>query len=303
MAGVHADPHPAQAPADFSRAFAIGIALNLGFVVVQAYFGWVSGSLALLADAAHNLGDVAALVLAAVAALAARRPGSLRRTWGWQRATLLAAFANAVALLVAMGVLGWEALQRLAAPQPVAASTVIVVAAIGIVVNGATALLFLRGRQRDLNVRAAFVHMVGDALVSLGVVVAGVLTLLYGWAWVDPVAGLLISAVIVVGSWGLLRQATHLLFDGVPQGIDLREVERELAALPGVGEVSDLHVWAAGTTHTVLSAHLVVPDGAPGDDFYRDAAARLHARFDIDHVTLQVTRSTVPFACRAPLRR
>jgi len=303
MAGLHPENDHPRAPDDYSRAFAIGIALNLGFVVIQAYYGWVAGSLALLADAAHNLGDVAALLLAWVAALAARRPGSLQRTWGWHRATLLAAFANAAALLVAMGVLGWEALQRLAEPQPVAATTVIVVAAIGIVVNGATAMLFLRGRKRDLNIRAAFVHLVGDALVSLGVVVAGVLTLLYGWTWVDPVAGLAISVVIVLGTWGLLRQSTHLLFDGVPQGIDLREVERELAALPGVGQVSDLHVWATGTTHNVLSAHLVVPGHAPGDDFYRNAAARLHERFDIDHVTLQVTRAPAAFACREPLRR
>jgi cobalt-zinc-cadmium efflux system protein len=296
----HAHVHgrgPVHAPLSHDRAFAIGIALNLAYVAVEAWYGWATGSLALLADAAHNLSDVAGLVLAWGGALAGRLRPDARHTYGWQRASILAAFANALLLLVAMGALAWEAVHRLAQPVPVPGATVVAVAALGIVVNTLTALLFLRGRDSDLNIRGAFLHMAADALVSLGVVVAGALTLAFGWAWLDPVTSLVIAVLIVVGTWGLFRQSLHLLFDGVPERIDLREVERELAALPGVARVSDLHVWATGTTRTALTAHLVVPAEPPGDDFYRDASARLHERFGIGHVTLQVTREPAGFAC------
>lgn len=298
-----AAPRHAHAPHRHDRAFALGIALNVGFVAVEAYCGWRIGSLALLADAGHNLSDVAGLVLAWAGALAGRLRPDARHTYGWQRASILAAFANAVLLLVAMGALAWEAVQRFAAPVPVEGATVIAVAAVGIVVNTATALLFVRGRHTDLNIRGAFLHMAADALVSLGVVVAGALTLAFGWPWLDPLASVLIAAVIVAGTWSLLRHSLHLLFDGVPAGIDLREVERELAALPGVVQVADLHVWAAGTTRTVLTAHLVVPGAAPHDDFYRDASRRLHERFGVAHVTLQVTRAPADFACSAGAAR
>lgn len=290
----------AHAPASFDRAFAIGIALNLAYVAVEAWYGWRTGSLALLADAVHNLSDVAGLVLAWGGALAGQLRPDARHTYGWQRASILAAFANALLLLVAMGALAWEAVQRFAQPVPVPGGTIVAVAAVGIVVNTLTALLFLRGRESDLNIRGAFLHMVADAFVSLGVVVAGALTLAFGWAWLDPVTSLVIAAVIVVGTWSLFRQSLHLLFDGVPERIDLREVERELAALPGVARVSDLHVWATATTRTALTAHLVVPGEPPGDDFYRDACARLCERFDIGHVTLQVTREPAGFACEWP---
>ncbi|MFP5450100.1 MAG: cation diffusion facilitator family transporter, partial [Alphaproteobacteria bacterium] len=182
-----------------------------------------------------------------------------RHTYGWKRASILAAFLNALLLLVAMGSLAWEAISRLSEPAPTEGLVIMAVAGAGILVNTATALLFMRGRREDLNIRGAFLHMAADALVSLGVVIAGALTLALGWLWLDPVASLVIAAIIVVGTWGLFRQSLHLLFDGVPAGIDLREVERELAALPGVVQVADLHVWAAGTTRTVLTAHLVVP--------------------------------------------
>jgi len=294
-AGHH---HPA--PASFNRAFAIGIALNTGFVAVEAWYGWQVNSLALLADAGHNLSDVAGLLLAWMAALAARLQPDARHTYGWQRASILAAFTNAVLLLVAMGSLGWEAFQRLGSPEPTQGWTIITVAAVGIVVNTATALLFLRGGEHDLNVRGAFLHMAADALVSLGVVIGGALYLWQGWAWLDPVMSLGIAAVIVVGTWGLLRQSLHLLFDGVPEHVDLPAVQAWLAARPGVARVDDLHVWAMSTTRVALTAHLVMPQGHPGDDFLRDTSDILHERFGIAHVTLQTVTAPMLQHCHDP---
>lgn len=285
-------------PANFNRAFALGIVLNTGFVAVEAWYGWQINSLALLADAGHNLSDVAGLLLAWGAALAARLQPDARHTYGWRRASILAAFANAVLLLVAMGSLAWEALGRLNSPEPTQGWTLITVAAIGIAVNTATALLFLRGRAHDLNVRGAFLHMAADALVSLGVVIGGALYLWQGWAWLDPVISLGIAAIIVAGSWGLLRQSLHLLFDGVPPHIDLPALHAWLAARPGVSKVTDLHVWAMSTTQVALTAHLVMPQGHPGDDFLHAASEVLHERFGIAHATLQVTRAPLMPACR-----
>lgn len=298
----HADAGgPAAAP-DFNRAFVIGIALNSGFVALEAWYGWQASSLALLADAAHNLSDVAGLLLAWVAAWAAQvRPDS-RHTYGWRRGSILAAFANAVLLLVAMGSLGWEALQRLGQPQPTEGWTLIVVAGIGIAINTATALLFLRGRAHDLNIRGAFLHMAADALVSLGVVIAGALYLWQGWAWLDPLLGLGIAALIVVGTWGLLRQSLHLLFDGVPEHIDLAAVQHWLASRPGVAQVDDLHVWAMSTTQVALTAHLVMPAGHPGDDFLLQTAEELRQRFGIGHATLQIGTQPLSRPCHAPAR-
>lgn len=295
MSHNHEHHHPA--PASFSRAFAIGIALNTVFVAVEAYYGWQINSLALLADAGHNLSDVAGLLLAWGAALAARLQPDARHTYGWRRASILAAFANAVLLLVAMGSLAWEALSRLNSPVATQGWTLITVATIGIVINSVTALLFLRGREHDLNVRGAFLHMAADALVSLGVVVGGALYLWQGWAWLDPVISLGIAAVIVAGSWGLLRQSLHLLFDGVPEGINLPAVHTWLAARPGVARVDDLHVWAMSTTQVALTAHLVMPAGPPGDDFLHEASEALHEHFGIDHATLQITRAPLMPAC------
>lgn len=289
--------HHHPAPADFNRAFLIGIVLNTGFVAVEAWYGWQVNSLALLADAGHNLSDVAGLLLAWVAGLAARLRPDARHTYGWQRASILAAFANAVLLLVAMGSLGWEALLRLGSPEPTQGWTIITVAAIGIAVNTATALLFLRGGKHDLNVRGAFLHMAADALVSLGVVIAGALYLWQGWAWLDPVISLVIAAVIVAGTWGLLRQSLHLLFDGVPAHVDLPAVQAWLAARPGVARVDDLHVWAMSTTHVALTAHLVMPQGHPGDDFLREASDGLREHFGIAHVTLQAVTSSMLLPC------
>jgi len=294
----HAHPAgPAGPAADFNAAFALGIGLNLGFVAIEAFFGWRVNSLALLADAGHNLSDVVGLVLAWGGALAGRLKPDARHTYGWKRASILAAVVNALLLLVAMGSLAWEAVHRLQSPAPVEGVTIMVVAGIGIAVNSATAWLFMRGRHTDLNIRGAFLHMAADALVSAGVVVAGGLALAFGWAWLDPTVSLLIAAVIVLGSWALLKQSVHLLFDGVPDGIDLRAVQAQLAGLPGVAGVHDLHVWAMGTSEVALTAHLVMPQGAADDALLQAATHQLLDRFGISHVTLQVVRAPFTRAC------
>ena len=290
----------AHAPPGHDRAFAIGIALNLGFVLLEAWYGWKVGSLALLADAGHNLSDVAGLVLAWGGAFAGRLRPDARHTYGWKRASILAAFLNALLLLVAMGSLAWEAVGRLNDPAPTEGLVIMAVAGTGILVNTATALLFMRGRHQDLNIRGAFLHMAADALVSAGVVLAGALLLWKGWNWVDPAISLVIAAVILVGTWSLFRQSLHLLFDGVPEEVDPGAVRSCLRGLPGVTEVRDLHVWAMGTTELALTAHLVMPDGHPGDDFYRCAGQCLLHDFGIRHVTLQVVRSPTAAACDLP---
>ncbi|MDO9481079.1 MAG: cation diffusion facilitator family transporter [Hydrogenophaga sp.] len=282
-----------HAPANFNTAFAVGIALNIAFVAMEAFYGWKINSLALLADAGHNLSDVIGLVLAWGGALAGKLRPDARHTYGWKRATILAAFINALLLLVAMGSLVWEALHRLQSPEPVQGITIMVVAGVGIVVNTATALLFMRGREKDLNIRGAFLHMAADALVSAGVVVAGALALWFGWTWLDPVVSLLIAVVIVVGTWSLFRQSLHLLFDGVPESVDLLQVKALLESLPGVARVHDLHVWAMGTSDIAMTAQLVMPEGHADDAFLQNATEQLHHRFEIEHATIQVVR--VPF--------
>ena len=290
MSASHDHSH---APANFNAAFAIGIGLNIVFVAIEAFYGWKINSLALLADAGHNLSDVIGLVLAWGGALAGKLRPDARHTYGWKRASILAAFINALLLLVAMGSLVWEALHRLQSPEPVEGVTIMVVAGVGIVVNTATALLFMRGREKDLNIRGAFLHMAADALVSAGVVIAGALALWFGWTWLDPVVSLLIAAVIVVGTWSLFRQSLHLLFDGVPESVDLLQVKSLLESLPGVDRVHDLHVWAMGTSEIAMTAQLVMPDGPAGDAFLQNATKQMHDRFEIEHVTIQIVQ--VPF--------
>jgi len=283
--------------ANFNRAFALGIVLNTVFVAIEAFYGWRVNSLALLADAGHNLSDVAGLVLAWGGALAGKLPADARHTYGWKRGSILAAFANALLLLVAMGALAWEAVGRLLSPAPAVAAqgvTIMVVAGVGIVINSATALLFMRGRASDLNIRAAFLHMAADALVSAGVLIAGALTLWMGWVWLDPVASLAIAVVILLGTWGLFKQSLHMLFDGVPDSVDPQAVQECLAALPGVTRVHDLHIWAMGTSQVALTAHLVMPQGHADDAFLAQATQQMHDRFAITHVTLQVMK--LPFS-------
>lgn len=281
------------------RAFGIGIALNLAFVLVEAWYGWTTGSLALLADAAHNLSDVGGLVLAWAAFAAAQLQSSDSKTYGWRRGSILASFANAVILLVAMGSLGWEAITRMQHPAPVSGGTMIAVAAVGVVINAVTAALFMAGRQRDLNIRGAFLHMAADALVSLGVVAAGALYLWQGWSWVDPVTSLLIAVVVVVSTWSLFRQSLHLLFDGVPEHIELPQVRDALAAVAGVDSVHDLHIWAMSTAEPALTAHLVIRGDRGHEAVLQDAQAMLRQRFRIHHVTLQLEAEACADDCVA----
>lgn len=280
--------HHDHASAGFGRAFAIGIALNLGFVIVEAGYGFAANSVALLADAGHNLSDVLGLAVAWAGATLAARPPSKRFTYGLRGSSILAALLNALLLMVALGAIVLEAVQRFGEPASVMGPTVAIVAAIGIVVNGATAWLFARGRKGDINIRAAFLHMAADALVSAGVVIAGLLIWRTGIGWIDPVVSLVIAALIFWQTWGLLRESVEMSLGAVPRGIDFDAVAAALAGLPGVARVHDLHIWPMSTTEPVLTAHLVMPGGAPGDAFLGDARAMLHDRFGIGHATLQV---------------
>lgn len=276
-----------HAPANFDRAFAIGVALNVGFIVVEVIYGVIANSLALLADAGHNLGDVAGLLLAWGAAWLSRRAPTAKRTYGYGRTSILAALANAVLLLVAIGAIGWEAVQRFASPQHVQGLTVMIVAALGILVNGGTALLFMRGRKGDINIRGAFLHMASDAGISAGVVVAGVVIMFTGWLWLDPAVSLLLVAVVAAGTWGLLKDSVALAIDAVPAGISRDEVLEHLSAAPGVTDVHDLHIWPLSTTSTALTAHLVCDSDKIDDDRTAKIIEELKSRFKIDHATIQ----------------
>jgi cobalt-zinc-cadmium efflux system protein len=270
------------------RAFAIGIGLNLVFVAAEAGFGFYADSVALLADAGHNLSDVLGLFAAWAAVRLAKAPPSKRFTYGLKGSTILAALSNALLLLVALGAIMLEAVQRLATPQPVAGLTVAAVAGLGILVNGATAMLFAGGRKGDINVRAAFAHMAADAAVSAGVVVSGLVIWRFGFVWVDPAVSLVIAVLIFWQTWGLLRESVEMSLAAVPRAIDYDKVWIELRTLPGVARVHDMHIWPMSTTETVLTAHLVIPDGHPGDDFLAGARAMLKERFAIGHATLQI---------------
>ena len=284
-------------PPSHTRAFAVGVALNLAFVAVEASYGLRAHSLALVADAGHNLSDVVGLLLAwGAATLGARRP-SPRRTYGLRRTSILAALANAILLLIAVGAIAWEAVLRLRTPEPVASGVVIVVALIGIGINTATALLFLRGRKKDMNIRGAFLHMAADAAVSAGVVVAALLMRRTGWLWLDPAVSLAIAAVITTGTWGLLKDSVNLALDAVPEGIHPAEVEAYLTGLPGVQAVHDLHIWGMSTTHVALTAHLVKPAMDNEDTLLADACRELHDRFGIEHATLQIERNETAANC------
>lgn len=286
----HSHGH-SHAPADFGRAFAIGIALNTAFVVVEATFGYISGSMALVADAGHNLSDVLGLLIAWGASAAAKRPPSPRFTYGLKSSTILAALANAALLMVAIGAILFETIDRLLDPVEPEGWTMIWVAGVGIVINTATALLFVSGRKDDLNIRGAFLHMAADALVSVGVVVAGAAILLTGAIWIDPLTSLVILAVIGWGTWGLARDSLKLGLLGVPEGIDEAAVRATLESEPGVTEVHDLHIWPMSTTETALTAHLVMPAGHPGDPFLAQIADRLSHDHRIGHTTLQIERT------------
>ena len=289
-----------HAPSSFGRAFAIGIALNVGFVVIEATYGVLANSVALLADAGHNLSDVLGLVVAWIATILAKRSPSARYTYGLKGSSILASLFNAVFLLVAVGAIGWEAIQRFGEPVPVAGKTVMAVAAVGILVNGITAWLFASGAKDDINIRGAFLHMAADAAVSAGVVLAGLVILYTGWTWLDPMVSLVIVAVIVWGTWGLLRHSLQLSLAAVPPGIDPVAVRRHLEGLPGVSALHDLHVWSMSTTETCLTAHLLMPSGRPDDAFLMSAATGIKERFGIGHTTLQVETSADTVCALAP---
>ena len=297
MAHAHHDHGHHHAPADMGRAFAIGVALNTAFVLAEVAAGFWSGSMALLADAGHHLSDVLALLLAWGAAVLARRAPAGRRTDGLRKATILASLANAVLLLVAVGAIVSESVRRLSEPASVATTVVMATAGLGVVINTATALLFMRRRHEDLNVRGAFLHMATDAAVSLAVVLGALAMAVTGMLWIDPALSLAIAAVIVIGTWGLLRDSVDLALDAAPKGIDVEEVRRWLAGQPGVSEVHDLHIWAMSTTETALTAHLTRPSNADCDQFLQAASEGLAHRFNIGHATLQVETEAAS-ACR-----
>ncbi len=280
-----------HAPADFGRAFLIGIALNMAFVVVEASMGFWSGSLALVSDAGHNLGDVLGLVLAWVAVVLAKRAARGRYTYGLKRATILSALANAILLLVAVGALGLEAIERLRTPQHVDAGVVAWVSGVGILVNGFTAFLFMAGSKGDLNVRGAFLHMAADAAVSLGVMLAGILILFTGWLWVDAAMSLIVLLVILVGTWGLFTESLGLALDAAPKGLDTVKIHAEIAGIPGVANVHHLHIWALSTTETALTAHVVKTEPGLDDALLATIREELAEHFAITHVTIQFEES------------
>lgn len=273
---------------DYNKAFAIGVSLNIVFVVIEAVYGLISGSLALLADAGHNLSDVLGLLLAWGAIWLAAKAATERRTYGFRKGTVLASLGSALLLLFSLGVITWEAIGRFADPHPVEGMTVIVVATIGVVINTITALLFRSGQKQDLNIKGAYLHMAADAGVSLGVVVAGTIVLTTGWLLIDPITSLVIVAVIFVGTWSLLKDSLALALDAVPEGIDMPGIKNYLTQLEQVSQMHDLHVWAISTTEVALSVHLIVADGDLPGDLLSRIQQRLHDDFGIEHATIQL---------------
>lgn len=286
---LHGDPG--------SRAFVVAIALNTIFVIVEFAYGFVANSTALMADAGHNLSDVLGLLLSLAAAILARKSPSGRFTYGLRSTSILAALANAMLLMVACGAIAWEALNRFSQPPVVDSMTVMMVAGFGIIINGLSAWLFVKGSKNDLNIRAACLHMLADAIVSFGVVLAGIAMMFTAWYWLDPVISLLIVAAIVIGTWGLLRESLQLALNAIPTHIDVAAVESYLRSRPGIREIHDLHIWGMSTTETALTVHLVMPEGYPGDEFMDDIMLTLKERFSIAHTTLQVELGTTVHSC------
>ncbi len=296
----HADRGRSHAPANFGPRFVIGISLNILIVLLELIYGLISGSVALIADAGHNLSDVLGLGVAFAATILSARAPSDRFTYGLKSSSILAALFNACFLLLVTGALSYEAIRRFFDPEPVAARTMMAVAAIGMVMNALTAALFAAGRKEDLNVRGAFLHMAADATVSGGVVVAGLLILLTGQLWLDPLTSLVINAVIIAGTWSLLRESLAMSLGAVPAGIVPAEVRGFLTELPGVAALHDLHIWSMSTSEVALTGHLLMPSGHPGDEFLMETAQSLHSRYRIGHVTLQVETDEATICALAP---
>ena len=284
----HNDHAHQHGPANYNMAFAVGITLNLGFVFIESFYGYLSHSLALMADAGHNLSDVLGLLLAWGATYLATKKPSKKYTYGFRSSSILAALANAIFLLVAVGGIAWEAIHRFNNQEQVGTSTVMVVAGIGILINGFTAFLFMSGRKKDLNLKGAYLHMLSDALVSVGVVIAGLIISLTGLNWIDPLVSLIIAVIIIAGTWGLLRDSVQLALNAVPENINQEKVMLYLKELPLVSEVHDLHIWAMSTTETALTAHIIIKSGHPGDLFLKKLRHELEHDFGIHHVTVQI---------------
>jgi len=281
----------------YSRAFLLGIGLNLAFVLVEVTYGLVAHSLALLADAGHNVGDVLGLGLSWGAAALAKVKPSHRRTFGFRRTTIVASVANAFILLFVTGGLTWESIGRLQSPVPTRGALILVVALVGAVVNTASALLFMKGRRKDLNLRSAFLHLASDAVLAMGVALSGAIILGTGWFWLDPAISIVIAVAILAGTWSLMKKSMNLILDAVPEGIDPIQVKAFLGTLAGVIEIHDLHIWAMSTTETALTAHLVMPGNSCRPTFLAEACKALHDRFGIDHATLQIDPEEAPAPC------
>ncbi len=283
---------------NYNRAFMIGVILNIIFILIEAGYGIVAGSLALIADAGHNLSDVLSLLLAWGASLLAAKRPTQKRTYGFRRVTILASLLSALFLLVALGGIAWESIVRLFNPEPVKGMIIIIVAAIGVVVNSITALLFISGKEHDLNIKGAYLHMAADAGVSLGVVIAGMAIMITGWLWLDPAISIFIVMIVLMGTWGLLRNAINLSIDAVPEGIDISEIKDYLTSLKNVSCTHDLHVWALSTTETALTAHLVITQDSMDDNFLIEIQQYLHDQFGIQHSTIQIEKETSQNNCQ-----
>jgi len=282
---------------NYNKAFIIGIILNVIYILVEVFYGLLINSMALLADAGHNFSDVLGLLLAWGAAYLAKTAANEKRTYGFRKATILAALFNAILLMIAVGAITIEAIRKLILPEPVQGATMMVVAGIGVVINAVTAFLFMKGRNSDLNIKGAFMHMAADAGVSFGVVIAGLVIIYTNWLWVDPAISLIIVLVITIGTWGLLKDSFHLTMDAVPKEINLKEVGDYLKSLKGVKEVHDLHIWAMSTTETALTAHLVIPEETKDDYFLKKICGELHSKFGIEHSTIQIEKSAQSSNC------
>ena len=296
MSHNHEHLHSHQ-PNNFNKAFGLGIALNVIYILVEVFYGLLINSMALLADAGHNFSDVLGLLLAWGAAYLAKTAVTEKRTYGFRKSTILAALFNAILLMIAVGAIIIEAIRKFISPEPVQGLTMMLVAGVGVIINSITAFLFMKGRKVDLNIKGAFLHMAADAGVSLGVVFAGFIIFSTGWLWVDPAISLVIVLVITFGTWGLLRDSFHLSMDAVPDGINLMEVGSYLKSINGVREVHDLHIWAMSTTETALTAHLVIPYETKDDYFLKKICGELHSRFGIEHSTIQIEKSAQSANC------
>lgn len=293
----HSHTHHHHEINNYNRSFGIGISLNAIFVIIEVTYGLMADSLALIADAGHNLSDVMSLLLAWGAYFLAKKQPTVKRTYGLRKVTIMASLLSAVLLFVALGGIAWESIERISSPQPVDGVIIIVVAAIGVVINTLTALLFVKGQKHDLNIRAAYLHMASDAAISLGVVIAGVAIIFTGWLWLDPLISLLIAVVILISTWGLLKDSIDLSIDAVPQNIDLNEVKAYLLSLTNVTDLHDLHIWALSTTENALTVHLVTTDSLIYNHFIRQVQEHLHHHFNIAHVTIQIENASGDYTC------